>query len=106
MNDHQSQRQLLAYFDDELPEAEKQTVEHHLRSCDHCKAELDSLRRALPEILDALRESLLKESPPAPKQWKPFDELLREAGESSQNARTTRPSKPPGARPKGSPNGQ
>jgi anti-sigma factor RsiW len=106
MNDHQSQRQLLAYFDDELPEAEKQTVEHHLRSCDHCKAELDSLRRALPEILDALRESLLKENSPAPKQWKPLDELLREAGESSQNAQATRPLKPPGARPKGSPNGQ
>ena len=106
MNDHQSQRQLLAYFDDELPEAEKQTVEHHLRSCDHCKAELDSLRRALPEILDALRQSLFKENSPAPKPWKPFDELLREAGESSQNAQATPPSKPPGARPKRSPNGQ
>ena len=103
MNDHQSPRQLLAYLDDELPEADKQTVEQHLRSCVHCKAELENLRRVLPEILDALRESLLKETSPAPRQWKPPDELLREAGESSQ---TARPSKPPGACPKGSPNGQ
>ncbi len=106
MNDHPSQSQFLAYFDDELPDAEKQTIEHHLRCCDHCKAELECLRRALPEILDALRESLLRENPPAPKQWKPLDELLRETGEPSQNAPATQPSKPPGARPKGSPNGQ
>ncbi|MFA5138212.1 MAG: zf-HC2 domain-containing protein [Elusimicrobiota bacterium] len=74
MRHEQLRENLSAYLDDELSGPEKTELEGHLRSCEGCRRELESLRaasaafkaRAKAKVPEGLREAALRRREPRP----------------------------------------
>jgi hypothetical protein len=71
-------QQVAEYFEDELPEAEREQVEHHLADCRFCQARLGMLQR-------------LEQSPIAPR----IPEDVLAAAKSMPHATVSRPTRTP-----------
>ncbi len=79
--DHHEEERLSALLDDELPERDALEVTRHLRTCDHCMAELTEIRSAR----QALRGLPAIEPPPLV-----FQQAVAAAAFADGRARRTR----------------
>lgn len=75
MNSHLTPRELLHYVDGELPARQSRSAQAHLRSCWHCRTELERLEQDINLIVNAQDLSYFPAMPPPPRPWANFEEM-------------------------------
>ena len=86
MSRHLTPREMLAYLDEELTQAECPHIVAHLRACDSCCAEIERLRDDLALTKQAMSERCSVPLPSATKPWEPLDKLLEREREGPRKA--------------------